>query len=35
MKNIIHKYSEECKYAVKKENIINSINDELNLDEPD
>ena len=35
MKNIIHKYSEESKYALKKENIINSINDDLNLDESD
>ena len=34
-KNIIHKYSEESKYALKKENIINSINDDLNLDESD
>ena len=24
---------EECKYAIKKKNIINTINEELNLDE--
>lgn len=35
MKNIIYKNSEESKYALKKENIINSINDDLNLDESD
>ena len=28
-------FLEECKYVVKKKKIINSINEELNLDEPE
>ena len=28
-------FSEECKYAAKKKNIANSINEELKLDESD
>ena len=28
-------FLEECKYAVKKKKIRNTINDELNLDESD
>ena len=36
MKNIIHKYIlNKCKYAVRKKKLINSINEELNLDESD
>ena len=34
MKNIIHKYF-KCKYAIKKKNVINSINEELDLDKSD
>ena len=28
-------FLEECKYAIKKKNIINVINEELNLDKSD
>ena len=28
-------FSEECKYPTKKRNIVNSINEELRLDESD
>ena len=28
-------FLEECKYAVKKKNIMNTINEELDLDESD
>ena len=28
-------FLEECKYVIKKKKIINSINEELNLDEPE
>ena len=28
-------FLEECKYVIKKKKTINSINEELNLDEPE
>ena len=34
-KYYLYLFLEECKYAVKKKQIINTINEELNLDESD
>ena len=34
-KNYTRVFSKECKYAVKKKKIINTINKELNLSESD
>ena len=32
---IIKAFLEECKYAIKKKNVMNSINEKLNLDQSD